>query len=136
MHIEYGTFPGGAEVTLTECDDEDLPAYNHDKFNLIGSPLRLMCDQYDGNFFTTRVTLKMSLPKKGEINTEDLAKCVFVYFDKNNNEARYWYPDRFNISEGTMEVELPHFSEIGAAELTQQGQIEDFLDKYSTERAS
>ena len=135
LHIEYGTFPGGAEVTLTECDDEDLPAYNHDKFNLIGSPLRLMCDQYDGNFFTTRVTLKMSLPKKGEINTEDLAKCVFVYFDKNNNEARYWYPDRFNISEGTMEVELPHFSEIGAAELTQQGQIEDFLDKYSTELA-
>ena len=128
LTVESGTFPEGSKVSVTPCTEKNLPIHNPDKYNLIGPPLRLECDKYDGTFFSTKVTLKVPMSKKGNLTTEELAQYVLVYFD-DRGETRYLQPDRFHISEGTMEVELPHFSLFGPAKLTREEQIENFLNK-------
>ncbi len=124
-------FGEGAEVKVEPVKGSRAAALREpDKYELLGDPLELSCDKYDGTFFGEDVVLSVPIP-----DMEDPERYVFVYYDEVNGEARYLFPDGYDASKKTMEIALPHFSLFGPAKLTEEEEIEVFLDKYSTKKA-
>ena len=121
-----------SEVTVKErkapdgLDDED-------KFESFGKWYDVTSDGYDGLPLSGDVLLTVSLPGKND--REALGAYVFLYYDEDHEEYRYLFPDGYDLSAGTMTIDLPHFSPWGTAKLTKEEQIEAFLDSYSTKLA-
>ena len=121
-----------AEVTVKETkiphglDDKD-------KFETVGTWYDVGSEGYDGLPLSGDVLLTVSVP--GKLDKEDIGSYVFVYYDEENGEYRYLFPDSYDLSAGTMTIDLPHFSLWGTAKLTEEEQIEAFLDSYSTKLA-
>lgn len=121
-----------AEVFINEINVPDA-VINDDRFEADGKWYDISSTAYDGLPLSGDVLLTASIP--GEVNPEDLGSYVFVYYDEKNDECRYLYPDSYDLTAGTMTIDLPHFSFWGSAKLTKEEQVEAFLNSYSTKLA-
>lgn len=128
LYIEAGTFGDRARVSL-QPDAGAVP--ETDKYEIIGTPLSVSCDQYDGSFFGTDVILTLPLPE----GDGELSRFVFVTAEEDGGEPRYLFPDHYDTAAGTMSIALPHFSSWWGGKLSQEEQIEAFLDSYCTKQA-
>ena len=117
-----------SEVTAKESKVPD-GIKDDDKFESIGKWYDVGSEDYDGLPLSGDVFLTVSIP--GKIDKKDIGSYVFVYYDEKNEEFRYLFPDSYDLSAGTMTIDLPHFSLWGSAKLTKEEQIEAFLDSYS-----
>lgn len=134
LDVEAGTFVKDSKITVQPADAElDKRIISDEKYEIVGSPVTIESDTYDGSFFTTDVVLTM--PIDLENDEDDIGRFAFVYYDENTEETRYLIPDHYNSEEGTMEVLLPHFSPYAGVSLKESEQIDLYLQKYSTDRA-
>ncbi|MCR5041732.1 MAG: hypothetical protein K6C36_06540 [Clostridia bacterium] len=120
-----------SEVTVKETKAPD--GLDKDRFDTVGKWYDVGSEGYDGLPLSGDVLLTVSMP--GKIGKKDLGGYVFVYYDEENKEYRYLFPDSYDLDAGTMTIDLPHFSPWGGAKLTKEEQIEAFLDSYSTKLA-
>ncbi|MCR5306903.1 MAG: leucine-rich repeat protein, partial [Oscillospiraceae bacterium] len=120
------------EVTITEINVPDGLA-DDDRFELVGQWYDISSPDYDGLPLSGDVFLTAPIP--GAFDPEDLGGYVFVYYDEETGACRYLFPDSYDLTAGTMTIDLPHFSFWGAAKLTNEEQIEAFLNSYSTKLA-
>ncbi|MBQ1847440.1 MAG: hypothetical protein II135_05485 [Clostridia bacterium] len=121
-----------SEVTVKEIEaPQGLDGAN--KFEAVGKWYDVGSEGYDGLPLSGDVLLTVSFP--GKTGKEDIGGYVFIYFDEKSKEYRYLFPDSYDLSAGTMSIDLPHFSWWGTAKLTKEEQIEAFLDSYSTKLA-
>ncbi|MBR5976409.1 MAG: zinc-ribbon domain-containing protein, partial [Clostridia bacterium] len=127
LFVEEGTFGENAKLSADPIDVSKQAK----GLKVIGTPVDLSCDEYDGLFFGTTVKLTVPLPE----GDKDPSNYVFVTIDEKTGETRYLYPDSFDSEAGTMELLVPHFSPWFAAELTDEQKIENFLDNYCTKQA-
>ncbi|MBQ2092261.1 MAG: zinc-ribbon domain-containing protein [Clostridia bacterium] len=127
LFVEEGTFGEFAQLSADPIDVSDKVK----DLEIIGTPVDLSCDEYDGLFFGTTVKLTVALPE-GE---KDPSDYVFVTIDEKTGETRYLYPDNFDSESGTMELLVPHFSPWFSAKLTDKQKIDNFLDSYCTKQA-
>lgn|GEM_PF-6231617 len=128
LFVEEGTFGENAVVSVQPLSgDVSAPG----KYEIVGTPLSISCDEYDGTIFGTDVVLTVPLP---EGDTE-LSRFVFVTRDEAAGETYYLYPDRYDTAAGTMGIALPHFSPWWGGKLTEEEQINAFLDSYCTKQA-
>jgi hypothetical protein len=119
----------GSEVTAKEAQaPEGLDGDG--RFESVGTWYDVGSEGYDGLPLSGDVMLTVSMP--GRIDKKDIGGYVFVYYDEKTGECRYLFPDSYDLSAGTMSIDLPHFSLWGTAKLTREEQIEAFLDSYST----
>ena len=121
-----------SEVTAQEIKVPD--GLNVDNgIDTVGKWYDVGSKDYDGLPLSGDVLLTVSMP--GKIDKNDIGSYVFIYYDEKNDEFRYLFPDSYDLSAGTMTIDLPHFSLWGSAKLTKEEQIEAFLDSYSTKLA-
>ncbi len=128
LFVEEGTFGENAKLTVAPSKED---VSDPDRYEVIGEPLEISCDEYDGTFFGTDVVLTVPLPK----DDTELSRFVFVTTDEATGDIVYLYPDTFDSKAGTMSVALPHFSSWWGGKLTEEEQIDAFLDKYCTKQA-
>ena len=128
LYIEEGTFGDKANVTIDPVS-EDISA--PEKYKILGTPVSVSCDEYNGTFFATDVILTVPLPA-GET---ELSRYVFVTRDEYTGKTYYLNPDKYDLTAGTMQIALPHFSPWWGGELTEEEQIDAFLDNYCTKQA-
>ncbi len=120
-----------SEVTVQEIKAPD--GLGKDKFEKVGTWYDVGSEGYDGLPLSGDVLLTVSFPGKTDKN--NIGSYVFIYYDEKNEEYRYLFPDSYDLSAGTMSIDLPHFSLWGTAKLSKEEQIEAFLDSYSTKLA-
>ncbi len=133
MSVPAGTFSDKAEIKVEETEKS---VFNEpEKYELLGTPLQISCDEYDGVFFGTNVVLAMKLPEQAKNESEELERYFVVGCDDQNGEIRYFEPDFINTDDGTLTVSLPHFSWWSTAKLTPKEEIDLFLDSYAARRA-
>ncbi len=129
--IQNGTFDDGSRVSVTPLTAEILSRIeDREAFTLIGNPVEVKCDTYNGAIFSSDVIYTVPIPDGAELD-----RLVFMYFDGETGEHTYLWPDGFDLSEHSMWVRLPHFSQVAEGELSEEGQIEAFLDKYAKKLA-
>lgn len=133
--VPADTFSEGSKVEVTEVSQNDLAKYADDeKYEIIGTPVHIVSDGYEGGLFGTDVTLTLPMPEDLDDLEGGLGQLVFLYFNDDGN-VEYMLPDSYDSASGTMAVNLPHLSPFGAAKLTEKEQVEMFLDKYATQAA-
>ncbi len=120
------------EVIIKETKAPDA-VINDNRFESDGKWYDISSPAYDGLSLSGDVFLTASIP--GEIDPENLGSYVFVYYDEKNDECRYLFPDSYDLTAGTMTIDLPHFSFWGTEKLTKEAEIEAFLNSYSTKLA-
>ena len=120
------------EVTVKEIDAPD-GLEGEDKFEAVEKWYDVGSEGYDGLPLSGDVLLTVPMP--GKIDKNDIGGYVFIYYDNEKEEYRYLFPDSYDLSAGTMTIDLPHFSTWGSAKLTKEEQIEAFLNSYSTKLA-
>lgn len=130
LNVAEGTFEKGAKVTVETVSDAELSKYQDStKFNIIGKPVKVSSDSYNGGLFGTDVMLTLPIPG------DDLENYVVLYWDESTGDVRYFEPSSFDTKAGTMTVCLPHFSLFGSGELSDQEKIDRFLDQYAAKEA-
>ena len=137
MFVENGTFPYTAEIEAQPIAQEHLDVIkNSGKFDMLFSPTSISCDQYDGSFFGSEVILTMPMPRRINDGEEaDLNKYIFVCYDEGTKQMRYLWPTEYDSEKNTMSVRMPHFSGWLSAKMTQEEEVEAYLDSYSTKMA-
>ena len=135
LFVPADTFAEGSEVKLEPVADNELEKYQDaERYEIIGTPVHVTSDGYEGGLFGTDVTLSLPMPKDpGELEG-GLGQLAVLYFN-DNGEVEYLLPDSYNSADGTMTVKLPHLSPFSAAKLTEKEQVNMFLDKYATQAA-
>lgn len=134
LFVENGTFPDGAVVESQPASEEITNMIKRcGKFEKVATPMNFSCDQYDGTFFGSDVVLTMIAPEQFNEKT-DMGRYAFVCYDENTKQMRYLWPTRFN-NNNTISVRMPHFSFWWLGKLSQEEEIEAFLDKYSMQQA-
>lgn len=135
LFVPADTFAEGSEVKLEPVADNELEKYqDSERYEIIGTPVHVTSDSYEGGLFGTDVTLSLPMPEDpGELEG-GLGQLVVLYFN-DSGEVEYLLPDSYNSADGTMTVCLPHLSPFGSAKLTEKEQINMFLDKYAAQAA-
>ena len=136
MEVEPGSLKKGAVVSatpLTKEQFEKIPTWG--KFERILFPMEITCEGYDGAFFDGGVKMTVPLLEKQYDENTPYDRFVFCYYDEATKEILYQFPDEIDREAHTMTVSLPHFSPWWGAKLTEQQQIELFLDRYCTQLA-
>ena len=134
LFVENGTFPEGAVVESQPASEEITNMIQRSgKFEKVSTPMSFSCDKYDGTFFGSDVVLTMKAPDEFDEKT-DLGRYAFVCYDENTKQMRYLWPTSFN-NNNTISVRMPHFSFWWLGKLSQEEEIEAFLDKYSMQQA-
>ena len=133
LTVPADTFAEGSRVEVTEVPESELSKYLDDeKYEIIGTPVHIVSDGYDGGLFGTEVALTLPMPEDMEDLDGGLGQLVVLYFNEKG-EVDYLLPDSYDSQAGTMTVNLPHLSPFGAAKLTEKEQVEMFLDKYAVQ---
>lgn len=137
MFVENGTFPDNAEIEAQPIAQGHLDFIrNSGKFDMLVAPTSISCDQYDGSFFGSDVILTMPMPRRINDGEEaDLNKYVFVCYDENTRRMRYLWPTEYDTKNNTMSIRMPHFSGWFSSKMTQEEEVEAYLDSYSTKMA-
>ena len=132
LAVPADTFKEGAKVEVKAVSDSELAKYvNEEKYEIIGTPVHVVADSYEGGLFDTDVTLTLPMAEESE---GGLGQMVILYFDENGN-VQYMLPDTYNSAEKTVSIKLPHLSPFSSAKLTKEEQINMFLDKYAAQEA-
>lgn len=135
LTVPADTFAEGSRVEVTEVPESELSKYLDDeKYEIIGTPVHIVSDGYDGGIFGTDVELTLPMPEDMEDLDGGLGQLVVLYFNEKG-EVDYLLPDSYDSQAGTMTVNLPHLSPFGAAKLTEKEQVKMFLDKYAVQAA-
>ena len=135
LTVPADTFIEGSKVEVTEVSESELLKYKNDgKYEIIGTPVHIVSDGYDGGLFGTDVALTLPMPEDTDDLEGGLGQLVVLYFNEDG-EADYLLPDSYDSVAGTMTVKLPHLSPFGSAKLTEKEQVEMFLDRYSVQAA-
>ena len=129
--IDGNAFSGDVEIEIVPASDL-LPkeALSTDRTELVISPVKINCGGYDGSIFDKDI--KLTLPMPEGANPE---QCLFGYYDEEKKEVRYFFPDSCDPGNGTMTLNLPHFSLWWSSKPTTEQQIDAFLDSYCTQLA-
>lgn len=131
LSVGEGVFQSGSTVTVTPLSGADADKFvQDDKYNVIGTPVSITCDTYDGTFFNGAVRLTVPISDGPIDDAVDLGRYVLVYYDETTQATRYLLPDSFDCAAGTMTVTVPHFSGYTPAELDDLEQIDLYLDKF------
>lgn len=132
MFVENGTFPEGTVIEAEPASKEVMGMIQHcGKFESAVAPMNIKCDQYDGSFFGTDVVLTMSMPRTTVEEDMEQGKYVFVCYDENTKQMRYLWPTDYDKEKNTMSVRMPHFSLWWSAKMTDEEELDQFLDEYS-----
>ncbi len=133
LSVPADTFQDGAKIEVNAVPDSELAKYvNEEKYEIIGTPVHVVSDGYQGGLFGTDVTLTLPMPE--DAPEGGLGQLVVLYFNENG-EVEYLLPDSYNSTEKTLTVNLPHLSPFSAAKLTREEQVNMFLDKYAAQEA-
>ena len=133
LTVPTDTFAEGSKVEVSEVPESELSKYLDDeKYEIIGTPVHIVSDGYDGGLFGADVALTLPMPEDMEDLDGGLGQLVVLYFNEKG-EVDYLLPDSYDSQAGTMTVNLPHLSPFGAAKLTEKEQVEMFLDKYAVQ---
>lgn len=136
LFVGNGTFPEGTVVEAQPASKEMIEKIQRsNKFEMVVAPMDISCDQYDGSFFGTDVVLTMPLPKLVDEKDLDPGKYVFVCYDEKTKRMRYLWPTDYNQEKNTMSLRMPHFSLWWSGKLTEEEEMEAFLDSYCTKIA-
>ncbi len=106
LTIGKETFSENVEIEIISASDL-LPkeALDTGKTELVISPVKINCEGYDGSIFDKDI--KLTLPMPEEASPE---LCLFGYYDEEKKEVRYFFPDSCDPENGTITLNLPHFS--------------------------
>lgn len=131
LTIDGNTFTGDAVIEIVSASDV-LPkeALDGSKVELVISPVQINCEGYDGSIFGTDV--KLTLPMPEGVQPEE---CLFGYYDEKAKEVRYFFPDSYDLKNGTVTLNLPHFSLWWSSKPTQEQQIDAFLESHCMKMA-
>ena len=136
LAVEKGTFPEGSSVeTIPASDGQVALLKQAGGISRLSSPMEIGSKDYDGSFFTSDVVLTLPMARKAGEKGKDLGRYVFAYYDETQKKVRYLWPNRYDLKNNTISVRMPHFSLWSSAELTEEEQIESFLDAYCTKIA-
>lgn len=136
LFVGNGTFPEGTVVEAQPASKEMIEKIQRsNKFEMVVAPMDISSDQYDGSFFGTDVVLTMPLPKLVDEKDMDPGKYVFACYDEKTKQMRYLWPTDYNQEKNTMSLRMPHFSLWWSAKLTEEEEMEAFLDSYCTKIA-
>ena len=105
-------------------------ALSTDRTELVISPVKINCGGYDGSIFDKDIKLTLPMPEGASPE-----QCLFGYYDEEKKEDRYFFPDSCDPGNGTMTLNLPHFSLWWSSKPTTEQQIDAFLDSYCTQLA-
>lgn len=133
LTVPADTFIEGSKVEVTEVTESELSKYiDEEKYEIVGTPVHIVSDGYDGGLFGTDVELVLPMPEDTDDLPGGLGQLVILYFNEDG-EAEYLLPDSYDSASGVMTVKLPHLSPFGSAKLTEKEQVEMFLDKYAVQ---
>ena len=133
LTVPADTFAEGSKVEVTEVSESELSKYlDNEKYEIIGTPVHIVSDGYDGGLFGTEVELVLPMPEDTADLPGGLGQLVVLYFNEDG-EVEYLLPDSYDSQAGTMTVNLPHLSPFGSAKLTEKEQVEMFLSKYAVQ---
>ena len=136
MDIKEDTFTKDVNITAKPFPSEKLVESGvSKKFKRIVSAVEIECEGYDGSFLGDGVKLYMPIPKLTDEKEFNVDRYVIGYFDEERQEVRYMWPDGYIFDKNIMYINLPHFSGWFGGEMTEQEQIEEFLNEYCMETA-
>lgn len=87
---------------------------------------------YDGAFFGSDVQLTLSVPGALE---GDLGRYLFASYDEQTGITQYFWPDGYDRQTGAITLNLPHLSPWWGTKMSQEEEIDAFLNEYSTRLA-
>ncbi len=122
-----GALAAGAELSV-----EPLPAAGLRSAGEPFAAVEITGHGYDGAFFGSDVQLTLQVPETLE---GDLGRYRFAGFDRQTGLTQYFWPDAYDRQAGTVTLNLPHLSLWWGTKMTQEEEIDAFLDEYSTRLA-
>ena len=137
LYVENGSLPEGASISALPASEELVATVrNTGKFDRIVGVMDIGSNQYDGAFFGSDVVLTMPMPRLVNENEKmEQNRYVFAYYDEATRDIHYLWPADYDEKKNTMSVRMPHFSTWWSAQLTEEEEIEAFLDGYCTKVA-
>lgn len=133
VKVPADTFGYESKVKVTTIADTRLAEFTDtSKYEIIGTPVEIESDGYNGGLFDKDIELTLPIPEG--LSAEEISRLVVINFNNDGNHT-YMVPDSYNLSDMTMTINLPHFSPFGSGYLTEKEQVNMFLDKYSAQVA-
>lgn len=133
LSAEPNTFANGSNVNMRVMSEEEAKQIETPGFTMLGSPVDLSCDGYNGEYLGKNVTLRFAIPDKYQTdNTRDM---FVAYHDKETGEWQYYPYDYIDFEKNEMVFTVPHFSEYVPVEHRRAEAVDLYLDEYCANAA-
>lgn len=127
------TFADGTEVCMNVMSEEQAKRLESSDFTMLGSPVSLSADNYDGGYLGKDVEMRFAIPEK---YVTDNTQCYFIaYHNESTGEWEYYNYDYIDRIHNEIVFTVPHFSDYVPVEVRKEKAVDIYLDRYCTNAA-